>query len=106
MKCTVDKRKSREERVRLRVLKETKERWISLGMLKEEDALLLQSVNHPYHPNMKRSSDQYFARKKQENQRMLEKKVREYFNNGWIIEKENEQRGKNEKRGWVDRRRC
>ena len=70
---TVDKRKSREESPRLRVLEETKERWISLGMLKEKDAHLLQSVNGPYHPNIERSSDQYFARKKQENQRMLEK---------------------------------
>ena len=74
------------------MLEETKERWISLGMLKEEDAHLLQSVTGPYHPNIERSRDQYFARKKQEDQRMLEKKACEYFNNGWIMEKERELR--------------
>ena len=92
VKRTVDERERQEERARLRVLEETKERWISLGMLKEEDAHLLQSVNGPYHPNIERSRDQYFARKKQEDQRMLEKKAREYFNNGWIMEKEGELR--------------
>ena len=92
VKRTVDERESRVERARLRVLEETKERWISLGMLKEEDAHLLQSVNGPYHPNIEQSRDQYFARKKQEDQRMLEKKAREYFNNEWIMEKEKELR--------------
>ena len=92
VKRTVDERERQEERARLRVLEETKERWISLGMLKEEDAHLLQSVNGPYHPNIERSRDQYFARKKQEDQRMLEKKAREYFNNGLIMEKERELR--------------
>ena len=92
VKRTVDERERQEERARLRVLEETKERWISLGMLREEDAHLLQSVNGPYHPNIERSRDQYFARKKQEDQRMLEKKARKYFNNGWIMEKEGELR--------------
>lgn len=92
VKRTVVERERQEERARLRVLEETKERWISLGMLKEEDAHLLQSVNGPYHPNIERSRDQYFARKKQEDQRMLEKKAREYFNNEWIMEKERELR--------------
>ena len=92
VKRTVDERESWEERARLRVLEETKERWISLGMLKEEDAHLLQSVNGPYHPNIERSRDQYFTRKKEEDQRMLEKKAREYFNNEWIMEKEKELR--------------
>ena len=92
VKRTVDERESREERARLRVLEETKERWISLGMLKEEDAHLLQSVNGPYHPHIERSREQYFARKKDEDQRMLEKKAHEYFNNEWIMEKEKELR--------------
>ena len=61
-------------------------------MLKEEDAQLLQSVNGPYHPDIERSRGQYFARKKQEDQRMLEKKAREYFNNVWIMDKERELR--------------
>ena len=90
VKRTVDERESREERARLRVLEETKERWISLGMLKEEDAHLLQSVNGPYHPNIEHSRDQYFAKKKEEDRRVLEKKAREYFNNEWIMEKEKE----------------
>ena len=89
---TVDERERQEECARLRVLEETKERWISLGMLNEGDAHLLQSVNGPYHPNIERSRDQYFARKKQEDQRMPEKKAREFFNNGWIMEKERELR--------------
>ena len=88
VKRTVDERESQEERARLRVLEETTKRWISLGMLKEEDAHLLESVNGPYHPNIERSRDQYFTRKKEEDQRMLEKKAREYFNNEWIMEKE------------------
>ena len=61
-------------------------------MLKEEDAHLLQSVNGPYHPNIEHSRDQYFAKKKEEDRRLLEKKAREYFNNEWIMEKEKELR--------------
>ena len=41
VKRTVVERERQEERAQLRVLEETKERWISLGMLKEEDAHLL-----------------------------------------------------------------
>ena len=92
VKRTVDERVNREERARLRVLEETKERWISLGMMKEEDAHLLESVTGPYHPNIERSREEYFTRKKEEDQRMLEKKAREYFNNEWILEKEKELR--------------
>jgi len=57
-------------------------------MLKEEDTHSLQSVNGPYHPNIERSREQYFVRKKDEDQRMLVKKAHEYFNNEWIMEKE------------------
>ena len=59
-------------------------------MMKEEDAHLLESINRPYHPNIDRSREEYFARKKEEDQRMLEKKAREYFNNEWVMEKEKE----------------
>ena len=55
VKRTVVERERQEQCARLRVLAETKERWISLGILKEEDAHLLQSVNGPYHPNIERS---------------------------------------------------
>ena len=92
LKCAVEERESQEERARLRVLQETKERWISLGMMKEEDAHLLESINRPYHPNIDRSREEYFARKKEEDKRMLEKKAREYFNNEWVMEKEKELR--------------
>ena len=92
VKHAINEQERQEELARLHVLEETKERWISLGMLKEEDAPLLQSVNGLYHPNTERSRHQYFARKKQEDQRMLKKKAREYFNNGWIMEKERELR--------------
>ena len=47
VKRTVDERESQEERARLRVLEETKERWISLGMLKEDDAHLLDVSQRP-----------------------------------------------------------
>ena len=86
VKRNVDERENREECARLRVLEETKERWISLGMIREEDAFLLQSVNGPYHPNVERSRDEYFAKKRQEDQRILEQKAREYFNDQWVME--------------------
>ena len=89
IKGTVDERVNREERARLHVLEETKERWISLGMMKKEDAHLLESVIGPYHPNIERTREKYFAKKKEEDQRMLEKKARDYFNE-WILEKEKE----------------
>ena len=63
-----------------------------MGMLKKEDTYLLQSVKGPYHPNRDLSRDQYFSGKKQEDQRILEKKGREYFNNRWIVEKNRELR--------------
>lgn len=45
VKRTVDSCNSLQESARLRVLEETKERWISLGMINEEDAHLLESVH-------------------------------------------------------------
>ena len=90
IKRVVDERKSQKERARLRVLEETKERWIALGMMREEDAHLLGSVTGPYHPNIERSRDEYFSRKKEEEQRLLERKAREYFDNEWVMEKEKE----------------
>ena len=92
VKRNVKERESQEERARSRVLEETRERWISLGMMKEEDAHLLESITGPYHPNIERSREEYFARKKEEDQRMLEKKAREYVNNEWVMEKEKELR--------------
>ena len=74
--------------------------------MKEEDAHLLGSITGPYHPNIERSREEYFARKKEEDQRMLEKKARENFNNEWVMEKEKELRDLQKKRGCGDRRRC
>ena len=90
VKRTVDERDSREECARLRVLEETKERWISLRMIREENAHLLESVNGPYHPNIERSREEYVAKKRQEDNRILEKKAREYLNDQWVMEKEKE----------------
>ena len=83
---------NQEERARKRVLEETRQRWISLGMMREEDAPLLQSVSGPYHPNIESSREECFAKKKEEEERMLEKKAREYYNNDWIMAKEMELR--------------
>ena len=90
IKRVVDERKSQKERARLRVLEETKERWFALGMMRGEDAHLLDSVTGPYHPNIERSRDEYFSRKKEEEQRLLERKAREYLDNEWVMEKEKE----------------
>jgi len=75
-------------------------------MLKEEDAHLLQLVNGAYHPNIEHCQDQYFAKKEKEDQQMLQKKAREYFNNKWIMEKEKQLQYLQKKRGRGDRRRC
>ena len=41
--------RNREEVRMAQFLEETKARWIAVGMLKEEDAHLLQTVDGPYH---------------------------------------------------------
>lgn len=53
-------------------LREIKARRIALGMIKEEYADLLQSVNGPYHPNIERTR-KYFAKKKAEEQQLAKK---------------------------------
>lgn len=88
----VHERDSEVERARVRVLEETKRRWISLGMMREDDAHLLDSVEGPYHPNIERSRELYFARKKEEDQRMLEEKARQYYQHEWVLTKEEELR--------------
>ena len=87
VKRAVEDIDNQEERARKRVLEETRQRWISLGMMREEDAPLLQSVSGPYRPNIESSREEYFAKKKEEEERMLEKKAREYYNNDWIMAK-------------------
>ena len=92
VKRAVEDIDNQEERARKRVLEETRQRWISLGMMREEDAPLLQSVSGPYHLNIDSSREEYFAKKKEEEERMLEKKAREYYNNDWIMAKKMELR--------------
>ena len=88
VKRAVEDIDNQEERAQKRVLEETRQRWISLGMMREEDAPLLQSVSGPYHPNIESSREEYFAKKKEEEEWMLEKKAREYYNNDWITDED------------------
>ena len=78
------------EEGRERVLEELKAKWISLGMMHEEDAHLLESVEGPYHPNIERSRAEYFSKRKEEEERMLEEKARKYYQEEWILSKEKE----------------
>ena len=88
----VHERDSEVERARVRVLEETKRRWISLGMMREDDAHLLHSVEGPCHANIERSREVYFARKKEEDQRLLEEKAHQYYQHEWVLTKEEELR--------------
>lgn len=71
-------------------LQETKARWIALGLMNEEDSDLLQSVDGPYHPNIERTREQYFAKKKAEEERQLAEKARVYYQDEWVLGKEKE----------------
>ena len=79
-------------RARERILDETRERWISIGMISQEDAHLLENVEGPYHPTIERSREEYFAKKKDEEQKILEEKAASYYENEWVWEKEKELR--------------
>ncbi|KAL9978141.1 hypothetical protein ACROYT_G015628 [Oculina patagonica] len=91
VRCAVNEREREAVEARERVLEETRERWVSLGMLREH-AHLLKSVEGPYHPEVERSRNEYFARKKEEEQRTLEIKAREYYEDEWVLAKEKELR--------------
>ena len=71
-------------------LQETRTRWIALGLMREEDAGLLQSVDGPYHPNIERTREQYFANKKAEEERQLTEKARVYYQDESLLGKEKE----------------
>ena len=75
---------------REQLLQETKTRWIALGMMREENADLLQSVDGPYHPNIERTREQYFANKKAEKERQLVEKAHVYYQDEWVLAKEKE----------------
>ena len=68
--------RSREEVRMAQVLEEKKARWIAVGMLREEDAHLLQSVDGPYHPKIEKTREKYFAKKKAEEERALKEKLK------------------------------
>ena len=80
----------RADQAREQFLQETKARWIALGMMQEEDADLLHSVDGPYHPNIEKTREEYFAKKKAEEERQLEEKARAHYRDGWVLEKEKE----------------
>ena len=61
-------------------------------MMREDDARLLHSVEGPYHANIERSREVYFARKKEEDQRLLEEKAYQYYQHEWVLTKEEELR--------------
>ena len=92
VKRAVEDINNQDQRARKRALEETRQRWISLVMMREDDVPLLQSVSSAYHPNIESSREEYFAKKKEEEQRMLEMKAREYYNNDWIVAKKMELR--------------
>jgi len=84
--------KNEVQRARERILDETRQRWISIGMIRQEDAHLLETVEGPYHPTIERSREDYLAKKKEQEQEMLEEKAANYYENEWVWEKEKELR--------------
>ena len=80
--------RNREEVRMAQFLEETKARWIAVGMLREEDAHLLLTVNGPYHPNIEKTREEYFAKKKAEEERVLKEKAKSYYEDEWVMAKE------------------
>ena len=54
VKRATKERENEAQRAKARILAETRQHWISLGMLREEDAHLLETVEGPYHPRIER----------------------------------------------------
>ncbi|XP_078383761.1 uncharacterized protein LOC144666234 isoform X2 [Oculina patagonica] len=82
--------RNQEEERKAQFLNETKARWIAVGMLREEDANLLESVDGPYHPNIEKTREEYFANKRAEEERALEERAQKYYEDEWVIAKEKE----------------
>ena len=79
------------EEVRMaQFLEETKVRRIAVGMLREEDAHLLLTVDGPYHANFEKTIEEYFAKKKAEEERALKEKAKSYYEDEWVMAKEKE----------------
>ena len=54
-------------------------------MMREEHAHLLESIEGPFHPEIERSRNDYFARKKEEKQWSLKEKVHAYYeDHEWV----------------------
>ena len=92
VKRATKERETEAERAKARILAETRQHWISLGMIREEDAHLLETVEGPYHPRIERSREEYFAKKKEEEQKNLQDKASNYYENEWVWAKEKELR--------------
>ena len=50
-------------------------------MIREKDAHLLETVEPPYHPRIKRSRYEYFTKKKEEKRRNVQDKASQYYEN-------------------------
>ena len=72
------------QQARKRILDETRQQWISMGMIRQKYAHLLETVEGPYHPTIERSREGYFAKKKEEEQEMLEEKAAKYYESEWV----------------------
>ena len=92
VKRATKEREAEAQRAKARILAETRQHWISLGMIREEDAHLLETVEGPYHPRIERSREEYFAKKKEEEQKNLQDKASKYYENEWVWAKEKELR--------------
>ena len=73
-----------------RYLEETKTRWVALGMIRPEDGDLLEHVDGPYHTNIEKRREEYFAKKKEQEECQLVQKVRSYYEDEWVLSKEKE----------------
>ena len=59
-------------------------------MIREEDAHLLDKLGGPYHPNIERTREEYFLRKREEEMQELEEKARKFYEDEWVLQKEQE----------------
>ena len=76
------------ESARVRLLEETKARWISSSMMKAEDADLLTSVEGPCHENIEKSRHDFFEKKRATEERALKEKACNYYQDEWVLCKE------------------
>ena len=51
---------------------------------------LLDKVGGPYHPNLERTHEEYFLRKREEEMQELEEKARKFCEDKWVLQKEQE----------------